>query len=202
LERVVDQNVHDLFERALAAEPVPPPGDLAQEAMAHGTRLRRRRRLAGGGAAACVLAVVATIVALNLAAPGDEHLPVVAAGAPVQSTCSAPPRPANEVAIFLRDDITGPQRSDLNDALRADPLVLSVQFESREQAYEKFKVLWRDSPDFAKSVQPAQLPESFRVTLKAASSYPAFLPGIEHMAGIQDIAGGACPRPSASREGK
>jgi cell division transport system permease protein len=199
----VDQNVHDLFEQALAAEPIPPPGDLAGQAMAHGARLRRRRRMAGGGAAACVLAVVATIVALNMAAAGDDHLPVVAAGAPVQSTCSAPARPANEVSIFLRNDITGPQRSDLNDALRANPLVLSVQFESHEQAYEKFKVLWRDSPDFVKSVQAADLPENFRVTLKVASSYPAFLPGIEHMAGIQDIVGGrTCPHASASREGK
>jgi hypothetical protein len=198
---VVDQNVHDLFERALAAEPLPPPGDLAGAAMADGARLRRRRWLAGGGVAAGVLAVLATVVALNLSAPGDGHLPVVVAGAPVQGTCSAPARPADEVSIFLRSDITGPQRSDINDALRADPLVRSVRFESHEQAYERFLKLWRDSPDFVKSVHPADLPESFRVTLTAASSYPAFLSGIQHLGGIGDIVGGACPS-HAAREGE
>jgi cell division transport system permease protein len=198
----VDQNMHGLFEQALAAEPIPPPGDLARAAMADGTRLRRRRRLAGGSAAAGVLAVLATIVGLNMAAPGDGHLPVVVAGAPVQSSCSAPAHPANEVSIFLREDITGPQRSDLNDALRADPLVRSVQFESHEQAYEKFKVLWRDSPDFAQSVNAADLPESFRVTLASASSYPAFLSGVKNMGGIAQIVGGACPSHRAAGEGE
>jgi hypothetical protein len=47
-----------LFERALDDEPVPPPGDLAQEAMAERARLRRRRGLLAGGSAAGVLAVL------------------------------------------------------------------------------------------------------------------------------------------------
>jgi hypothetical protein len=57
----VDQNLRVLFERALGDEPVPSPGDLAQEAMVQGTRLRRRRSLLAGGAAAGVVAVFATM---------------------------------------------------------------------------------------------------------------------------------------------
>jgi cell division transport system permease protein len=198
-ERVVDQNMHGLFERALAAEPVPPPGDLARTAMTHGTRLRRRRRLVAGGSAAGVVAVLATIVALNVAAPaGRQHPPTAAA----QSMCSSAARPANDVSIVLRDDISDAQRGELNAALRSDPLVRDVRFESHEQAYVRFEVLWRNSPEFAKSVRADELPESFRVTLRVASAYPEFLTGIENMGGIDSILGGACPPSPAAREGE
>jgi hypothetical protein len=51
-------------------------------------------------------------------------------------------------------------------------------------------------------VKAEELPESFRVTLATASSYPAFLAGIENMGGIESIAGGTCPRSGATREGE
>jgi cell division protein FtsX len=199
-ERVVDQSMHGLFERALVDEPVPPPGDLVRTVMAHGTRLRRRRRLVAGGSATAVMAVVATIAALGAGAPAEQ--PQVAAGAAVRSLCASAVRPADDVAIFLRDDISALQRSDLDTALRSDPLVRDVRFENHDQAYAKFRVLWRDSPDFAESVKAEELPESFRVTLATASSYPAFLAGFENMGGVESIAGGTCPRSGATGEGE
>ncbi|MEH1166164.1 hypothetical protein V6V47_12335 [Micromonospora sp. CPCC 205539] len=58
----MDQNLHLLFDRALADEPVPPPGDLAARAMATGAGLRRRRH----GLLAAGAAGVATILALGV----------------------------------------------------------------------------------------------------------------------------------------
>jgi cell division transport system permease protein len=92
-----------------------------------------------------------------------------------------------EVSIFLREDVTDAQRTAINQALDTNPLVQSKEYETREQAFEKFKVLWRDSPDFIKSVGPDSLPESFRVKLKDPEKYKQFADEIQGQQGIQDI---------------
>jgi cell division transport system permease protein len=92
-----------------------------------------------------------------------------------------------EVSIFLREDVTDAQRTAINQALDGNPLVQSKEYETREQAFEKFKVLWRDSPDFIKSVGPDSLPESFRVKLKDPEKYKQFADEIQGQQGIQDI---------------
>jgi cell division transport system permease protein len=92
-----------------------------------------------------------------------------------------------EVSIFLREDVTDAQRTAINQAIDSNPLVQSKTYETREEAFEKFKVLWRDSPDFIKSVGPDSLPESFRVKLKDPEQYKAFADQMAGQQGIQDI---------------
>jgi len=92
-----------------------------------------------------------------------------------------------EVSIFLRTDVTDAQRTAINQLLDGNALVASKTYETREQAFEKFKILWRDSPDFIKSVGPDSLPESFRVKLKDPEQYKTFATQIEGQQGIQDI---------------
>jgi cell division transport system permease protein len=92
-----------------------------------------------------------------------------------------------EVSIFMREDVTPAQRTSLDAALQSNPLVLEKTYESREQAFEKFKKLWRDSPDLVKAVQPGQLPESFRVKLKDPEQYKAFADQIKDQQGIENI---------------
>jgi cell division transport system permease protein len=191
----VDQNLRVLFERALDDEPVPPSGDLAQEAMAHGTRLRRRRGLLVGGSAAGVLAMLATVVALNMTAPRLGTAAETAAMAqPASTACVMPVQhDATDVAIFLRQDITDQQSLDVYHELRSDPLVLTTTFESREQAYEKFKVLWRDSPGLTDAVKADEMPDSFRVTLSTPAQFQAFSARFKQMRGVEQIVGSRCP---------
>jgi cell division transport system permease protein len=92
-----------------------------------------------------------------------------------------------EVSIFLREDVTAAQRASIEQLLSTNALVAEKTYESREQAYEKFQVLWRDSPDFVKSVTPDSLPESWRVKLKNPEQYAEFNAQIEGTPGIQDI---------------
>jgi cell division transport system permease protein len=92
-----------------------------------------------------------------------------------------------EVSIFLRDDVTDAQRSALDQAIDTNPLVQSKTYESKEQALEKFKQLWKDSPEFINSVGPDSLPESFRVKLKDPEKYASFAEEIKGQQGIQDI---------------
>jgi cell division transport system permease protein len=92
-----------------------------------------------------------------------------------------------EVSIFLREDVTDAQSTAIGQAIDRSPLVKSKTFESREQAFEKFKVLWRDSPDFIKSVGPESLPASYRVKLKDPEQYKTFASQVEGLPGIQEI---------------
>ncbi|GAB1689588.1 permease-like cell division protein FtsX [Krasilnikovia sp. M28-CT-15] len=92
-----------------------------------------------------------------------------------------------QVSIFLKKDVTDAQRTAINQAIDSSPLVLKKEYESRQQAFEKFKVLWQDSPDFVKSVTPDSLPESFRVKLKDPEKYKDFADQVQSQQGIQDI---------------
>jgi cell division transport system permease protein len=92
-----------------------------------------------------------------------------------------------EVSVFLREDVTDAQSQAIGASIEQNPLVASHVFESREQAFAKFKVLWRDSPDFIKSVGPESLPASYRVKLKDPEKYKQFAGSIQTMPGIQDI---------------
>jgi hypothetical protein len=192
----VQQNLQDLFERALAGEPVPPPGDPAQQAMTDGRRIRRRRGLLAGGTAAAVL--VATTLTLNLVVAPDSPPPKVSAAAaaamPADPACTWPVQDdASDVSIFLTADITDAQRTALHDALRADPAVRDLRFESREEAFEKFAALWRDSPDFVSAVGPENLPESFRMRLTEPDDYRRLAETFRYRAGVQDLVGRTCP---------
>jgi cell division transport system permease protein len=92
-----------------------------------------------------------------------------------------------EVSIFLRGDVTEAQRSAVDHAITANPLVANKTYETREQAFERFKTLWADSPDFVKSIGPNSLPESFRVKLKDPEQYRTFASQMQGMQGISDI---------------
>jgi cell division transport system permease protein len=92
-----------------------------------------------------------------------------------------------EVSIFLRSDVTEAQRTAIDQAITSDPLVATKTYETREQAFERFRTLWADSPDFVKSIGPNSLPESFRVKLKDPEQYKTFADKMQGMQGIQDI---------------
>jgi cell division transport system permease protein len=92
-----------------------------------------------------------------------------------------------EVSIFLDEKITEGQSATIAQTIDQSPLVAKKSFESREQAFEKFKVLWRDSPDFVNSVGPESLPASYRVKLKDPEQYKQFAASVQGLPGVQDI---------------
>ena len=92
-----------------------------------------------------------------------------------------------EVSIFLRSDVTDAQRNAIDQAIGSNPLVADKTYETREEAFNRFKELWADSPDFVKSVGPNSLPESFRVKLKDPEKYKTFADQMQSLQGIQDI---------------
>jgi cell division transport system permease protein len=92
-----------------------------------------------------------------------------------------------EVSIFLSKDITDAQRQNIDASLKGDPLVRSVDYENKEQAYARFKELYADAPDLLSAVKADQLPESFRVKLKNPEQYDQVFQKYKDTEGIDDI---------------
>ncbi|MEU4694350.1 permease-like cell division protein FtsX [Actinoplanes sp. NPDC023714] len=92
-----------------------------------------------------------------------------------------------EVSIFLNDDVDDAQKAAIDQAIDSDPLVREKTYESKEQAFERFKVLWEDSPDFVNSISSSSLPESYRVKLTDPEKYADFAKKIEGMEGVRQI---------------
>jgi cell division transport system permease protein len=70
-----------------------------------------------------------------------------------------------EVSVFLRDDASPEQIEALNVKISELPEVDTHVFESKEQAYERFKELFKDSPTLVNNVDAESMPQSFRVKL-------------------------------------
>ncbi|GAA4470579.1 hypothetical protein GCM10023170_087610 [Phytohabitans houttuyneae] len=192
----MDQSLKVLFERAIGDEPLPPPGDLARQAMAGGRRSRRRRHLAVGGAAGVVAALAATF-ALNVTATEPANQTAM-------SVATRPECPLLETsfAVFLENDITDEQRAALDQWLRHDPRVQQVRYESKEAAYEKFRQLYRDAPDLVAAVKPGQLPEAFHVDVVPGAPRLALQEDTQKRAGVESVAGGGCPDGQRPGEGE
>ncbi|MFC7531349.1 permease-like cell division protein FtsX [Actinoplanes sp. GCM10030250] len=92
-----------------------------------------------------------------------------------------------EVSVFLTEDVSEAQKSAINQTIDSSPLVETKTHETKEQAFERFKLLWKDSPDFVNSISPESLPESYRVKLTNPEKYSEFATQIEGLPGIRQI---------------
>jgi hypothetical protein len=203
------------LDRALDGEPPPAaPQELARAAMAGGTRLRRRRQLTLGGAALAVT-VLATVAA-GLAIPmRDAPTPVpaqVALPSATPALCAgvSAEDDATEASVYLAEQVTDVQRDAIDTTLRADPRLSTVHYDSRQQAYERFRQMYRDgppevfslyTPEEIAQVTADQFPESFRLTLTDPAAYPQLEPDLRALPGVDEVVGRFCPH-GTQREGE
>lgn len=79
-----------------------------------------------------------------------------------------------QVSIFLTDEITDEERDAVEgklDQLIEDDEVASFEFETREEAYERFKQQFAAQPDLVNNTPMEALPESFRISLVNPERY-------------------------------
>jgi len=80
-----------------------------------------------------------------------------------------------EVSMFLKTEgVTDDQKHVIQGALDSDPLVEHWTFETKDEAMEKFKVLFASAPDLVALTKTESLPESYRVKLKDTNTFNAF----------------------------
>jgi len=83
--------------------------------------------------------------------------------------------------------VTEEQRRAIGDDLRALPQVQEVFYESQQEAYERFREQFADSPDLIENVTADALPESYRVKLRDPEQFEvvasAFIgrPGVDQV---------------------
>ncbi|MGQ0842075.1 permease-like cell division protein FtsX [Actinokineospora sp.] len=77
-----------------------------------------------------------------------------------------------EVSVYLTNDVSASEKQCTADpckglftALQNDPAVESVEFENRDQAFDRFKRIFEAQPELVKLARPEALPASFRVRL-------------------------------------
>jgi cell division transport system permease protein len=92
-----------------------------------------------------------------------------------------------EVAVFLKRDVTPEEKDQILRVLLAMTEVASVTYESKQQAYETFKKLFRDEPDIVENTTADALPESFRVKLKDPNQFAVVRDRLEGRPGIDQI---------------
>jgi cell division transport system permease protein len=92
-----------------------------------------------------------------------------------------------EVAVFLNKDVSADERSTIERDLLGMPEVASVQYESKQEAFESFKELFRDEPDIVEATTPDSLPESFRVKLKDPNQFEVVKDRLDGRPGIEKI---------------
>jgi cell division transport system permease protein len=95
--------------------------------------------------------------------------------------------------IWLDLAVTDEQRTKLRTALQRDPAVKAIAYQSREQAYERFKRQFKDNPDLVNATRPEDLPESFRVTLTEPDPDGDFKRRYEHLPGVETVTDNLAP---------
>ena len=92
-----------------------------------------------------------------------------------------------EVSIFLRDDISASQQQHLADLLNAMPEVAVNHYESKTEAFERFKKIFANQQELVQNVSPDSLPASFRVKLKNPEQFQLIADRLAGQPGIDNI---------------
>ena len=188
------------FDLAVSADPGVDSGEMARMAMLQGGRIRHRRRLAIAGAAAAVVTMIATVGAISVAdsaTPPAGPPAMVAVGMRLPSPdCSTNPvtADATDAIIFLSDDATDRQQSEIGQALNDDKRIASVIFESREEVYARIVALYDDSPDFVQALNVELVPAAYRLRLHDRAQFTSFNREYAKKPGVGAIIGRVCSK--------
>jgi cell division transport system permease protein len=103
-----------------------------------------------------------------------------------------------EVSIYLcsktstnpscgKADRTDAQRDQLERDLKAMPQVSKVEYESKEQAYARFKERFSSTPGFVQSTKEGDIPDSLRVRLKNPQEYQTVAQAVNGRPGVDQV---------------
>ncbi len=94
-----------------------------------------------------------------------------------------------QMFVYMNPGATPDQIDSVNKSLESNPQVESVKFLDKEKTYAEFKRLFADQPDFVESINPEELPQSFRVkpTSTDADVVSAVGTEFENMTGVYRV---------------
>ena len=92
-----------------------------------------------------------------------------------------------EVQVFLTGDVSEDERASIRADLEQMTEVQTVVFESKQEAFNRFKQLFRDQPGIVENTEADALPESFRVKLKDPQQFEIVRDRLQGRPGIEEI---------------
>jgi cell division transport system permease protein len=92
-----------------------------------------------------------------------------------------------QVSIFLKDDISASELTNLTNELNGMPEVKSVHYESKAEAFRRFQQIFKDQKDLVANVSPDAIPASFRVNLKDPKNFQVISARLSGDTGIDKI---------------
>ena len=92
-----------------------------------------------------------------------------------------------QVAVFLEDTISDGDRNRLENMLRQMPEVQSVTYESKQEAFQRFKEIFKGQPAITNNVTADAIPASFEVKLKDPSKFDVVAARLNGQPGIESI---------------
>ena len=91
------------------------------------------------------------------------------------------------VVVFLDDRVTTTAHKQLEESLESYPEVRIVEYFSKLEAEEEFKVLFRDQPELLAEVDYEILPSSLRINLNDPSDYILIIERLEGNPAVKEI---------------
>jgi len=136
------------------------------EAVVRRGRRGRRRRLAGSALLVAAVAAGLLLPARLAEWTSDDRL----GAAPPTDTSGATGYAGYwfgkiDVSVFLADSVEPERRRAILDRIRSAGVADQIFYESRAEAYARFRAQFQRQPELLASVDPAAMPESFRVLL-------------------------------------
>ena len=91
------------------------------------------------------------------------------------------------VVVFLDDRVTTTAHKQLEESLESYPEVRTVDYFSKLEAEEEFKVLFKDQPELLAEVNYEILPSSLRINLNDPSNYTLIIERLEGNPAVKEI---------------
>ena len=91
------------------------------------------------------------------------------------------------VVVFLDDRVTTTAHKQLQESLESYPEVRTVDYFSKAEAEDEFRVLFKDQPDLLSEVDYEKLPSSLRVNLNNPSDYELFIERMDGNPAVKEI---------------
>jgi cell division protein FtsX len=96
------------------------------------------------------------------------------------------PAPITHLTVYLANDATAAQRTAVESRVKTLPGAGVVAFVSHEEAYRRFKEIFKDRPDLVDVASPDNLPESYE-TVVTGTIDAATLAELKELPGVDQV---------------
>jgi cell division transport system permease protein len=92
-----------------------------------------------------------------------------------------------EISAYFREDASSGEIEQLTRDLSDMPTVKNVTFISKEEAFEEYKKIYEDQPEFWQNIPPDSLPQSLRISLTDADFTEEVASSIRGAPGLDEV---------------